>query len=53
MIVVTGAEVSGAECKINGVVSAELEAALKKKSWPKGSPSYMYKQYYAIIRKPN
>jgi hypothetical protein len=46
LIVVQGKAVTGGECRIDGLVSAELFQALSKLSWPEGSPLYMFKLFF-------
>jgi len=47
-VVVQGTQVVDGECRVNGIVSAALLAALKKLTWPGAAPSYMYKKFFVV-----
>jgi len=45
-VVIEGTALTEGECRIDGVVSADLLAAVSKLPWPEASPSYMFKLFF-------
>jgi hypothetical protein len=46
LLVVDATAVTEGECRIDGVISADLLRTLSKVTWPEGSPSYMFKLFF-------
>lgn len=48
-VLVTGAAVTGGECRVDGLISPELLDALSKLPWPEAAPSYVFKLFFVGV----